>query len=84
MKLGIPSLGDRGMGELVGEHFGRVPFYTIVDTETGGVTILPNSSEHMGGKGYPPELLSKAGVEVMLCATHAFGIGKGDFFAIKG
>lgn len=67
MKLGIPSLGDRGLEELVGEHFGRVPFYTIVDTETESVTVVPNTSEHMGGRGYPPELLSQAGVDIMLC-----------------
>ena len=60
-------MGDRGMEELVGEHFGRVPFYTIVDTDTESVKVVPNTSEHMGGRGYPPELLARAGVEVMLC-----------------
>ena len=60
-------MGDRGMEELVGEHFGRVPFYTIVDTDTESVKVVSNTSEHMGGRGYPPELLARAGVEVMLC-----------------
>ena len=66
MIIAIPTMGDRGMDEQVGEHFGRVPTYTIVDTETDEVRIVPNTSEHMGGQGYPPELLAKEGVETML------------------
>ena len=67
MKVCIPTLGNRGMEETVGEHFGRVPTYTIVDTETGTVEVKDNTSEHMGGKGYPAEIISGWGVDAMLC-----------------
>ena len=67
MKVGIPTNGEKGLQETVGEHFGRVPTYTIVDIEKGDVKVVPNESHHMGGKGYPPELLAKEGVTVMLC-----------------
>ncbi|MCG7844246.1 MAG: NifB/NifX family molybdenum-iron cluster-binding protein [Methanomassiliicoccales archaeon] len=56
------------MSAKVGAHFGRVPAYAIVDTETDELTFVDNTSEHMGGIGLPPELLSKLGVHVMLCS----------------
>jgi predicted Fe-Mo cluster-binding NifX family protein len=72
MKIAIPTLGNRGLNETVGEHFGRVPTYTLIDTETNEVRIIQNTSHHLGGEGYPPELLAKNGVEIMLCS----GLGR--------
>ena len=72
MKLAIPTMGDRGLNEQVGEHFGRVPTYTIIDEATNDVQVIPNTSEHMGGAGYPPEILEKEGVETMICS----GLGR--------
>jgi len=72
VKVCVPTMGNLGLNEQVGEHFGRVPTYTIVDTDTGEVEILPNTSMHVGGGGYAPELLSTANVDVMLCS----GLGR--------
>lgn len=72
MKVCIPTVGHGGLEEQVGEHFGRVPTYTIVDTETNEVKVIENTSEHMGGSGYPPEILAREGVEIMLCS----GLGR--------
>jgi len=72
MKICIPTNGDKGLDDSVGEHFGRVPTYTIIDIETNEVKVIPNVSHHMGGYGYPPELLSKEGVNVMVCS----GLGR--------
>jgi predicted Fe-Mo cluster-binding NifX family protein len=63
----IPTAGSGGLDDLVGEHFGRVPTFTLVDSETGEVEILDNTSEHMGGAGLPADLLIDAGAEVILC-----------------
>ncbi len=72
MKVCVPSEGTGGLDAPVGEHFGRVPTYTVYDTETGQVEVLPNESEHMGGSGLPGQLLAQAGVDVLLCA----GLGR--------
>ncbi|MFQ6116773.1 MAG: NifB/NifX family molybdenum-iron cluster-binding protein [Candidatus Bipolaricaulia bacterium] len=72
MRVCIPTEGGGGLDARVGEHFGRVPTYTIVDTETGEVEVLPNESEHLGGSGLPAELLAQAGVDVLLCT----GLGR--------
>jgi len=72
MKIGIPTNGSKGLEEQVGEHFGRVPTYTIVNQETAEITILKNTSVHMGGVRQPPELLADEGVHVLICR----GLGK--------
>jgi len=67
MKICIPTLGSNGLNDHVGEHFGRVPTYTIIDLDTNEVKVIPNTSDHMGGQGYPPEIMAKEGVNIMLC-----------------
>jgi len=67
MKICIPTVSENGLDDVVGEHFGRVPTYTIVDLDTNEVKVIPNTSEHMGGQGYPPEIMAKEGVNVMVC-----------------
>ena len=68
MKVSIPVMNRDGMSATVGAHFGRVPAYAIIDTETQELTFIDNTSEHLGGVGLPPELLAKVGVNVMLCS----------------
>lgn len=72
MKVGIPSMGEKGLDEKVGVHFGRVTHYTIVDLDNDEVDVIANTSHHMGGALQPPELLKKEGVNVMLCS----GLGR--------
>lgn len=67
MKIGLPSTGTRGLDDMIGEHFGRVPYYAIVDSETMETKVIENTSNHMGGTLAPPELLKEKGVEVMIC-----------------
>ena len=67
MKICIPTMGENGLDNQVGEHFGRVPTYTIVDLDTNEVKVIENTSEHMGGQGYPPEIMAKEGVNAMVC-----------------
>ncbi len=67
MKICIPTMSDQGLDDEVGEHFGRVPTYTIVDLEQNDVKVVANTSDHMGGQGNPPEIMAREGVNVMVC-----------------
>ncbi len=69
MKVAIPTLGESGLEEKVSSHFGRAPTFTIVDTENDEVSVVKNTSEHMGGSGKPPEHMAEEGIEVMLCGN---------------
>jgi len=68
VKVAVPTMGNAGMDEHVSEHFGRAPTFTVVDLNTNEVKTLPNTSEHMGGSGFPPEIMAREGVHVMLCS----------------
>ncbi len=77
----VPTVGSGGLNDLVGEHFGRVPTYTIYDSDTGAVRVVDNTSEHMGGTGLPGEILSQLGIDVLLCSglgRRAIGILNGN------
>jgi predicted Fe-Mo cluster-binding NifX family protein len=67
MKICIPTMGNNGLDDFVGEHFGRVPTYTIVDIDTNEVKVISNTSEHMGGVGHPPEIMAREGVNILVC-----------------
>lgn len=67
MKICIPTMGDTGLDDTVGEHFGRVPTYTIINLDNDEVKFIPNTSHHTGGVGYPPEIMAKEGVNAMVC-----------------
>ncbi len=71
-KLCIPTEGRGGFDDRIGEHFGRVPTYTIFDTETETIEVVDNSSEHAGGTGLPADILSNLGIDVLLCS----GLGR--------
>ena len=71
-RLCIPTEGSGGLDARIGEHFGRVPTYTIYDSETEQVEIVDNTSEHMGGRGLPGEILAELGIDVLLCS----GLGR--------
>lgn len=68
MKIAIPTDGEKGIEDEVTHHFGRALNFIIYDTENESVKVLPNTSEHMGGEGLPPELLKNEGVEILLCS----------------
>lgn len=68
MKVCVPTKGNKGWDDYVSEHFGRAPTFTVVDLETKEVKVIPNTSEHMGGSGYPPEIVADAGADVVICS----------------
>ncbi|MCC7577272.1 MAG: NifB/NifX family molybdenum-iron cluster-binding protein [Methanomethylovorans sp.] len=72
MKICVPSMGETGLEDQVGQHFGKVLNYIMYDTENSEVSVIPNTSEHNGGVGLPPELMSQNGINIMLCG----GLGR--------
>jgi len=58
VRIVIPTL-ENGFDARLSEHFGRAPYFTVVDVdENGRLTdqkTIANESEHFGGVGNPPD-----------------------------
>lgn len=68
MKVCVPTMEDGGLNGMVAQHFGRAPTFTIVEIETNAVEVIPNTGEHMGGAGVPPDFIALKGTHIMLCS----------------
>lgn len=67
MKIVIPTNNKDDLDSTVAEHFGRCSTYTFLDEKGNLLEIIDNTSEHMGGRGLPPELMKEHGANILLC-----------------
>jgi predicted Fe-Mo cluster-binding NifX family protein len=55
-RLIVPAEDKKGLSARLAEHFGRAPYYAVVDLDDNGevanVKTVPNVGEHAGGMGY--------------------------------
>ena len=58
-RIVIPVSDENGLDSVLSQHFGRAPFYAIIDLDENGKIIgkgtIANTSEHFGGVGLPPD-----------------------------
>ncbi len=68
MRVAIPTYKG-GLDDVVCEHFGRAPTFTVVDIATNEYKIVPNTGEHFGGSRHAPEILAAEGVSAVICSN---------------
>jgi len=81
MRIAVSADTDGGLEALVSPHFGRCPYYTLVDVEGQTITSVktvpnPYYPEHV--PGVIPEFIHKQGANVML--TGGMGYRAVTFF----
>jgi len=55
-RIVIPAEDGNGLNARLSKHFGRAPYFIVVELEDGNITnvqAVPNESEHFGGFGPP-------------------------------
>lgn len=70
IRIAFPTEGDKGLDDRVFEHFGRAPFYTIVEVEDKrvvGVEVLESPFVKNHQPGMVPLFLKEKGVNVIIC-----------------
>lgn len=59
VRIVIPTLDENGLDAQLSEHFGRAPYFAVVDLDEDGLVTgqrtIANESEHFGGVGNPPD-----------------------------
>jgi predicted Fe-Mo cluster-binding NifX family protein len=72
MRIIIPTNSEKGLNDIVANHFGRCETYTLINEKGELIKVIKNTSEHMGGIGLPPELMKKNKANVLLCKSLGF------------
>ncbi|MFN8090942.1 MAG: NifB/NifX family molybdenum-iron cluster-binding protein [Vicinamibacteria bacterium] len=67
MRICIPTDDERGLAGAVAGHFGRAPFLTLVDVDSGEVAVVANRP-HGEGHCNPVAAIAGHGVGAVLCA----------------
>jgi len=57
----VPTVGQEGLNAHLAEHFGRAPYFAVVDLNENGdvanVKTVPNVGEHTGRMGQPHDVV---------------------------
>lgn len=75
VRVVIPVWDEKGMDALLSGHFGRAPFFAVIDInekgEVVGLKTIPNVSEHFGGTGHPPHRILQLNPDAVI----TYGMG---------
>ncbi len=69
MRIAISAAEDKGLDSAVSPHFGRCPYFVLVDIENDqvkAVQTIPNPYYNRHQPGQVPGFIREQGVEVML------------------
>ena len=82
-RIVIPVEDEGGLEARVAEHFGRAPFFAVVDLDENGKILSTkteaNKGEHHGGTGHPHENLLALKPDVII----ACGMGPGGLTSFQ-
>ena len=74
-RIVVPVAEERGLNARLSEHFGRAPYFAVIDVdENGSISnqeIVSNTSEHFGGTGRPPDRILQLRPTVLI----TYGMG---------
>jgi len=74
-KIVVPVEDQKGLDAPIAQHFGRAPYYAIVEFDGNGkvenVKTVPNVGEHAGGTGYSHDRI----LEYQPTAIIVYGMG---------
>jgi predicted Fe-Mo cluster-binding NifX family protein len=71
----VPAAGQEGLNANLAEHFGRAPYFAVVDLNDNGdvanVKTVPNVGEHAGGMGHAHDNILELQPDVII----VYGMG---------
>ncbi len=81
-KLIVATENQDGINAPLAEHFGRAPYFTIVEldnNEVSNVSTVKNVSEHVGGTGSPHDYITQLQPKALI----VYGMGPRGIMAFQ-
>ncbi len=82
-KIVIPVDNENGLDASVAQHFGRAPYFAIVEVNPDGQIVssktVANTGEHIGGTGHPHENLLVLKPDIII----AYAMGPGGLHSFQ-
>ena len=72
MIICIPSMDKEGLFSEISVHFGKSPYFTILDVKDNKIEeieVIKSEGKHTGGKKTPAEIIIQSKPDVLLCAN---------------
>jgi predicted Fe-Mo cluster-binding NifX family protein len=83
VKLIVPTENQEGINAPLAEHFGRSPYFTIIELDNKGevanVNTVKNVSEHVGGTGSPHDYITELHPKALI----VYGMGPRGIMAFQ-
>ncbi|HHT18066.1 MAG: NifB/NifX family molybdenum-iron cluster-binding protein [Euryarchaeota archaeon] len=68
----VPSLEKDGLNGTVSQHFGKTPYFVLInweDEKIESVQVLESNTKHTGGSMTPGEFIAGSGANELLCGN---------------
>jgi predicted Fe-Mo cluster-binding NifX family protein len=76
VRIAIPVEDTNGLNSRLSQHFGRAPYFAVVELDENGQVLnlqtVPNKSGHLGGMGQPPETIMRLKSDAVV----TYGMGR--------
>jgi predicted Fe-Mo cluster-binding NifX family protein len=72
MIIAIPSMDNKALSSEISMHFGKSPYFTILDVKNNQIEeieVIKSSGRHEGGKMTAAEIIVQSKADVLLCAN---------------
>lgn len=80
MRVCIPTVDEQGLRSRLSSHFGKAPYYMVVDTDSWEVRTVINTNEHHEhGHCTPLTSLAGLGVDAIVCR----GLGRNALVRLR-
>jgi len=83
-RIVIPTIGQEGLNDSLAQHFGRAPYFAVVDLNDNGevanVKTVSNVGEHAGGMGHAHDHILELQANVII----VYGMGPRGLNTFQG
>jgi len=66
MKICVPTIGKKGLDEIVSKSFEKATTYTIIDNKNNEISVIDNTSEYLDGQNNLLKIIAQTNANIVL------------------